>query len=259
MRESAFGVATVAEGYAKFRPPVHEKIIGRIAGYLGAGSKVELAVDIGCGAGLSTRPLENLAAHCVGIEPVEAMLRWHASIAPGSSFLVGCAEALPFPAASIDLMTAAGSLNFANLDKFFPEAQRVLKRTATLAVYDFSRGRVSRQAPKLATWYGEFMGRYPSAPNSARPLSPEILTDLSECFSLASHETFKVELPLDHDFYLEYVLTETNVSHAIQAGTPESSIRTWCAETLRPVFTEGELKVTFEAYIAYMVPIATDN
>ena len=122
----------MSAGYATSRPAVHPHVIERVRRHLGLDRKVSRALDVGCGAGLSTKPLEEIAECCIGIEPVEAMLAWTRSTAPDAHFLVGAAEAIPIAGRSIDILTAAGSLNYADFDLFFPEAARVLKERGVL-------------------------------------------------------------------------------------------------------------------------------
>lgn len=251
--ETLFSLPILAAGYATSRPAVHPHVIERIQRRLQLTEHVRRALDIGCGAGLSTQPLGRIARQCIGIEPVEAMLQLSAQVAPDALFVAGNAEALPFPSQSIDVITAAGSLNYASLDSFFPEAARVLAPAGILIVYDFSQGRSFRDSPDLGTWFQEFAARYPAPPNAARKLDPSILAGLPSGFSVREHEEFEVGLRLDPDFYLAYVLTETNVAYAIRNGTPAEEIRSWCAGTLRNAFRGESHEVMFRGYIAYMV------
>src|SRR5262245_32559103 len=131
-----FDTSAMAAGYATARPPVHQRILELARPYLkGAGFRHGL--DVGCGAGLSTKALADLVEHCVGLEPSAGMLRWAPSSAPEADFVVGGAETLPFASGSIDLITAAGSLNYVRLEPFFTEAARVLTSQGVLVVYDF--------------------------------------------------------------------------------------------------------------------------
>jgi len=114
-----FDSASMAAGYAQARPPLHPRIIERIRAYLGLESPVSLALDIGCGAGLSTAPLKQLADFSVGLEPSKAMLFSNRLDRLSTCFVAGRAELLPFRSNSVDLATAAGSLNWADLDLFF--------------------------------------------------------------------------------------------------------------------------------------------
>ena len=61
----------------------------------------------------------------------------------------------PVRMAVADLMTAAGSLNYVDLEKFFAEASRVLTPEGKLVVYDVS--------PAANEWFDAFMSRYQGA------------------------------------------------------------------------------------------------
>src|SRR5437764_773280 len=150
---TSFGTAEMAVGYANSRPAVHPRVMemawGDLVARTGRTERFRRALDIGCGAGVSTKALADIAAEAVGMEPAVAMLRW----AKGASFLAGAAEAIPFRAGSFDLITAAGSLNYVELERFFGEAARVLAPEGLILVYDF--------APPVDAWWSRFYERYP--------------------------------------------------------------------------------------------------
>ncbi|MBI2684850.1 MAG: methyltransferase domain-containing protein [Acidobacteria bacterium] len=253
--EPLFASPTLAAGYARSRPAVHPRVLRRVRGHLGISERVDCAVDIGCGAGLSTRPLTELARTALGIEPLEPMLGWTREVAPDSHFAVGRAEEIPVRDGAADLMTAAGSLNYADLNRFFPEARRVLGSSGTLVVYDFSQGRRLVDSPALEEWFDRFVKRYPAPPFSGRPLTPDALAPLAHGFRPAGSEWYEETLLLDHSFYVDYAMTETNVASAVRAGVDEDEIRGWCRETLAPVFGTTPRHVVFTGYIAYFSPL----
>lgn len=235
---SEFSGAAMASGYAKWRPPVHPLVIDAARPYIG---DCAVGLDVGCGAGLSTNALKRVARVCIGIDPVESMVR-----AAGDGFYaVAAAEHIPLRTASVDLLSAAGSLNYADLERFFPEALRVLAPGGMLLVYDFSAGR-------LDNWLDEFQRRYPPPAGSARALDPDILRDLARGFRLIHAENFEYAVPMTPDFYLEYILTETSVSHAVQRGASPESIRKWCAESLS--FFQRPRDILFAGYFVIFQP-----
>jgi ubiquinone/menaquinone biosynthesis C-methylase UbiE len=242
----------MAEGYAKARPPVHERVIERVKTHFGEGKTFRRALDVGCGAGLSTKALAGLAVNSIGLEPAESMLQWRHSIAPHDQFIAGAAEAIPIRDGAVDLIAAAGSLNYVKLDLFFREAARLLTPNGRILVYDFSPGRRFRDSPALDEWYSTFQSRYPRPPNEARPLDPEILARLDSGFQVAAYEYFEIALTLTPAFYIEYVLTETNVAFAVRNGAPADQIRKWCEESLRPVWNGKDREVFFSGYFACM-------
>jgi len=180
------------------------------------------------------------------------MVKRASGLVPTATFLVGKAEALPVPTHSADILTAAGSLNFADLSLFFPEAVRVLRPEGVLVIYDFSEGRRCRESARLDTWYSEILRRYPPRPNFGQAISPDSLKSVATGFRLRAQEQFEIGLELTPTFYLDYVLTETNVAHCIASGVSEQEIRTWCGETLGAIFSGNSQEVLFEGYIAYL-------
>lgn len=240
--------AALAAGYATARPAVHPLVMERVRRRIAA---VDRAVDVGCGAGLSTRPLVGMARHAIGMEPAEPMLAWAREVAPGADFVVGGAESLPFAGESVDLITAAGSLNYADPEPFFGEARRVLRPGGVVVVYDFSTGRSLRESPQLDEWFERFVERYPWPPNEARTINPDVLREVAAGFVVSS-EDFEVGVRLEFDSYVEYVMTETNVAFAIRKGAVREDVRAWCVDTLGPVFGGAAREVLFRGYIAYL-------
>ncbi|HVO13152.1 MAG TPA: class I SAM-dependent methyltransferase [Vicinamibacteria bacterium] len=252
-----FSSATTAEGYARARPPIHAWVVERLAERLRLSGRVRRALDLGCGAGLSTAPLRRLAGICLGIEPVAAMLRFAPAVAPGAAFAVARAEALPVHAASIDLVTAAGSLNYvSDLDASLREVRRVLAPGGALAVYDFGQGRSSREGPALGRWFDEFSRRYPLPAASARALDPRVLSSVARGFRLQDALEFERGIDFGAERYLDYLMSEANVSVAVMGGAREEEIRAWCAHTLEGVFAGGRREVAFRGYLACLVPAA---
>jgi len=252
--ENSFSTNAMAAGYAAFRPPLHGRILERVKPHLPWPGKASRAVDIGCGAGLSTRALKEVADQCIGIDAAETMLRGSAQAVPGADFVVGRAEALPVRDCCIDLITAAGSLNYVDLPNFFREAARALVTGGWIVVYDFSPGRTFADAPGLDGWFLSFIDRYPWPPNEALELDPERLATIDPRIELRSHEYFAISLTLTPAFYLEYMMTETNVSHALRGGVQEQEIRSWCSNTLRSAWGERPREVLFRGYFACLTP-----
>lgn len=244
----------MAEGYATARPPVHAFILDKVREALGERMQPRRALDIGCGAGLSTKPLAAFSGLCLGLEPSAAMLKFARSVAPEARFVAGIAESLPFRDGSIDLMTAAGSLNYVNLNRFFPEALRVLGRDGFLVVYDYPAGRSFHSSEDLDLWFGRFLARYPKPRSEAVKLTPEILERIVTGFRLGPHEYFETCIRMTWQAYSAYMMTETNVARAIREGEDEEAIRGWVEQTLPPVFDGRERDIVFRGYYACLEP-----
>ena len=200
-----------AEGYANARPPLHAAIVERIQ------TVAANVLDAGCGAGLSTAPLLRIGSRVVGVEPALEMLPWARGIAPGAQFVCARSEALPFRDASFELITAAGSLNYADPVAAFPELRRVVAAHGSLVVYDFAQA--------------DFP--YDRAPDGSRPLSPGTLGEVQTSFRVARAEPLELPVSMTHTQYLAYLKTEVEVSP--------------------PAFRES-WELLFRGYIAWLTP-----
>ena len=244
----------MAAGYATARPPVHAIVLSKVRHAFCGGLQPRHALDIGCGAGLSTKPLTAFVEHCFGLEPSVTMLRLARTIVPQARFVSGVAESLPFRTASIDLITAAGSLNYVSLNHFFPEALRVLDPSGCLVVYDYPAGRSFHSSEDLDLWFGHFRAKYPKPRSEALKLTPEILERIVTGFRLGPHEYFETCIKMTCQAYTAYMMTETNVAKAIREGEREGDIRDWVESTLPPVFDGREREIVFKGYYACLQP-----
>lgn len=248
--ESIYESSRLATSYAYDRPPIHQRIIQRVRESLCITGRLTRALDVGCGAGLSTAALESLALTVVGLEPVRAMLTHSRSVTPQALFLVGQAERSPFSAGAFDLITAAGSLNYVDHDLFLLDVARLLAPGGVLIIYDFSAGRRMHGGHRLAEWFARFERRYPSPPGYA--LDGRGLAYRRFGLRLQAYEELEIAVPMTLSAYLPYILSETRVERAISRGVPEAEIRSWCQSTLADVFGDKSRDVLFAAYIAYV-------
>jgi ubiquinone/menaquinone biosynthesis C-methylase UbiE len=240
----------LAHGYAFHRPPVHPKVLELVAEDLGIRAPHGRGLDVGCGAGLSTAALARLVRVSVGFDPNEDMLVHRRAVAPSASFVVAKAEAPPFADNSFELMTAAGALNYVDLSRFLPEAARLLVPGGSLVVYDFSSGRRLPGDPRLEAWFDTFQARWPFPKGYA--FDPARLDSAADGLRIAHRRSFAIALPLTAAAYIEYVLTETNVEQAVQAGQALETIREWCAGQLDPIFGGRPRDIVFEGEIVYV-------
>ena len=246
-----FGTADMAAGYASHRPPIHPRVIKLAQARWKRSIPIARALDVGCGSGLSTKALQDLSGQSIGIDPAEAMVQLATSVAPRANFAVAAAEAIPLPSASVDLITAAGSLNYVDLDRFLAEAKRILALDGILLVYDFAPGRSFAYGPGLDEWFSQFVHRYPLPSNEAQEIDPQVLAEIAPEFSIKA-EQFEFSIPLSLDFYREYMMTETNVARAVRAGISIEEIRAWCAKTLSAIWGQNDRDVLFRGYFACM-------
>ena len=244
----------VAAGYAFARPPIHRPVLEVALGRLPHQLRCRVAVDVGCGAGGSTRPLADIAEVTIGIEPSPAMLVAAKATGTGAHFAAGRAEALPLSASSVDLVLAAGSLDFVDLGSALREARRVLARDGQMIIYDYGGARRFRRSDQLASWYSMFLGRYPPAVDDRQPVTRDALAAHRDVFELQSYEAFDIDLTMSPHEYTDYLMTQTNVVSAVRHGASYEEARAWCLDTLAPFFVGAE-RVVFDGYIAHLTPL----
>jgi SAM-dependent methyltransferase len=250
---SVYDSERLAAAYARDRPPIHEQILrtARLP------RRADRALDVGCGAGLSTAALAPLARQVIGLEPIATMLTHRRTVAPQAGFVIGRAEQLPFAATSFDLVTAAGSLNYTDLPSALAEIARVLTRDGTFLLYDFSVGRHSVTGDELADWFTTFEQRFPWPPGW-QPFDVRELPLAAYGLHLLDYADVETRLPMAFDAYLRYMLSEVNVDDAIARGacSPAAAVD-WCRDTLEPVFANGQMTVVIPGYVATLTPATT--
>ena len=119
-RARSFGAA--ADLYDAVRPTYPAEAVRWLLG----DERLRIA-DVGAGTGIFTRVLAGLGHDVVAVEPDEAMRRKLRERTPGVEALAGSAEALPFPDASLDAVTAAQAHHWFDGDRALAEIARVLR------------------------------------------------------------------------------------------------------------------------------------
>ena len=250
MRPGVYDSPRMAAAYAFERPPVHHRILERIGRHLGIDRPVGWALDVGCGAGLSTAALAPFAARTVGIDPSPAMLAYGRTLAPQAAFLAAEAECLPFAAGAFHLITAAG------LDQ--------LHRPDTLACGSGAGAGAQRARWRSTTSPRAGVCAGAAAWTTGTRSSNGAIRDCRDTISMSGgldyahsglrldgYEEMEVPIEMSLDSYLRSSMSETRVELAIGSGVPEPEIHEWCRQTLGAVFGErSHAEVLFDVYVA---------
>ena len=124
---------TVAAHYAAYRPPLHLPILKRA---LTGTERFAYGLDVGCGTGRSSVALAHFCERVAAVDPSQAMIdgaTFHSSI----SYSLGSAECLPPLDDAVDVVTFAGSLFYADLNRTVEELCRICRPTTLVVPYDF--------------------------------------------------------------------------------------------------------------------------
>jgi SAM-dependent methyltransferase len=204
-----------ARRHASARPYYHRVALSLAARQLGI-SRARLAVDVGCGTGLSTRAVLGLAERVIAVDASAAMLR-AVRPQPRACYLLAAAEQLPVRDAAADLASAGAAFHWFDQPRALAELARVLRTGAGLAVYsDFFLGQITGQ-PAFTVWLEDtYLARYPSP---ARHAHFDPAAALHAGFRDVSSAEDTIRIPLDHRELAEYLLTQSNAATVIESGT----------------------------------------
>ncbi len=122
---------------------------------------VGVALDIGCGTGLSSRAVREYAERVVALDASMAMLA-AAETLPRVSYLAAGAEQIPLGDASVDLVTVGAAFHWFDQARVFAELARVMRTGAALVVYsDYFQGRL-HERPSFTDWMRDsYLPQYP--------------------------------------------------------------------------------------------------
>src|SRR3989442_3057632 len=147
----------VAEEYATFRPRYPPALFAALAAQA---PRRGTAWDCATGSGQAAVGLGTHFARVVATDASAAQLaaaRQH----PRVRYLCSLAEWAPLPAASVDLVSAAQSLHWFDIQRFFAEARRVLTPGGLVAAWCYGLAQVDRSIdPVVDRFYRDTVGPY---------------------------------------------------------------------------------------------------
>jgi SAM-dependent methyltransferase len=235
-----FNSDQAARRYAGSRPYYHRSALD-LAMIQQPLRPARLAIDVGCGTGLSSVAVADLADRVVAIDASAAMLR-AAQDRPGIKYLVAAAERIPLRDGAADLATVGGAFHWFDQPPALAELARVLRAGAHLIVYsDFFHGRLKDQ-PGFVSWLtGSYLPRYPSPVRHAQ-FDPDAAARAG--FGQASVRMSEYDVPFTSGEMADYLLSQSNAAAAIESGTISASLlRDQIIKETAAFFTDDERAV----------------
>jgi SAM-dependent methyltransferase len=225
-----------------------------VRNYLQLQDKVEAALDVACGTGLSTKALLHIAAKVYGTDSAEAMLR-NAHSASNIKYLAAPGEQQPFEDASFDLITVCSGIHWLNVDAFLSEARRLLKLQAWLVLYDNFFSGTMQGNEGFTAWYTQvYLTRFQSPPRNdaydwhGAPVSERGL-------HLTQEDVYTNEIAFQQKELIDYFITQSNIIAAVDSGTETyTSAKSWLNDELSGFFqnkSEGRVFL-FGNWIKYL-------
>jgi len=203
-------------GYARFRPGYPEGLFSWLA-RIAPGR--EQAVDVACGSGQATRFLGRHFSRVVGLDASAEQVD-QCRPEPGLEYRVARAEETGLEPDSADLVTVAQALHWFDLDRFYPEAGRILKPGGVLAAWTYERFETGDEAIDRIVdhFYRDLLGPY---------WPPERVhveagyADLPFPFREISPPALEMKADWNLDQLIGYLGTWSAVARYRQAGNPD--------------------------------------
>lgn len=245
---SYFITTAVSKGYAKNRPYFHPEVIKRIKYYLGLKNKFQRALDVGCGAGLSTLALKEITESIIGVDSSEVMID-SAIKDERIEYYNYPAEFLPFDQ-EFELITLAGSINWIDRVKFFREAKMILSHEGFVVVYDNTIVGIMEEDSHFENWYqGVYLKKFPKPPRDESPMTTEEARRYG--FEFVHSETYSNRVKFSRDRFIDYLFTQSEITVALE-NEEAANIRDWLISSVEPFFESQERTLIFGGYIWYL-------
>ena len=252
MNNKSFDSKRIAEGYAK-RPWLHKAVMEQIKKDCEVGRTFKKGLDVGCGAGLSTKALKLLCDNVTGTDISETMISVCEELYrdEGYSFYVAAAEETKPSGVLYDIVTAAGVINWVDRDKFLTNMQKVMKRGGLLVIYDFwITDKMFEEAAYTAWYQKEYLKNFPKPPRKENTWSQ---SDLGKYFVMKKQVTYQLQYEFDLESFIDFMMIQSNVNVQVEIGKrSEAEVRHWMNETLKPIFGGEKRQLIFEGYNWYI-------
>jgi SAM-dependent methyltransferase len=247
-----FSSKSAAARYTEGRPYFHPLVIERIKNFLSLDETLTRALDVGCGTGLSTIALKEIAREVVGVDVSTEMIAL-TQRDQRVEYFVASGEKLPFRDDEFDLLTLSQAFHWLDRENFLEEARRVLRANGWLVVYDnYFLGRMEEDAG-FHEWFREnYPKRFP-APARAKLAFSEADSE-NAGFHLMGHEQYPNSASFSLKGLIDYLLSHSNVIAAVEYGTEDiAEVRRWLTENIKPFYEElDEAGFLFGGLIWYL-------
>jgi ubiquinone/menaquinone biosynthesis C-methylase UbiE len=207
---NAFGPA--AGDYERARPSYPAAAIDVLRRELGIGPGSTVC-DLAAGTGKLTRLLVPSGAAVLAVEPVPGMRDELRAAVPDVEVVDGTAEAMPFPDATIDVVTVAQAFHWFRFDEALAEIRRVLSPGGGLAILFNQRDERTAwvaEMNEVIQWHSRTIARYQATDWTA------LLTGAG--FAPITYDTVEWNQPMTRDLLASRV---RSVSYVAEMTAPE--------------------------------------
>lgn len=204
-----------AQDYARGRPDYHPSAVAAVARLLDLQERVDVAIDVGCGTGMSSRALTAVADLVLGVDVSQPMLA-AATAQAGVHHARAAAERLPVRDDVAGLVVTAAAFHWFDQGAMLTDTARVLRPGGGFACYTDFHGGALPAAPEVARWLREsYRPRFPAPPRHGHDNAQAVAAAGLE---FAGSAELAHEIPMTAAMLTDYLLSQSNATAAIDAG-----------------------------------------
>lgn len=247
-----FDTKHVAKRYENGRPYFHKNTIEKIKNHLGLTKKLDKALDIACGTGLSSKALLELAEYVYGTDISEEMLN-HSCKNERIEYKKATAERQPFESNYFDIATVSSGVHWFDIDNFLIETNRILKHKSWLILYENHFISEMQGVSEFSLWFPEvYCKKFPSPPrHNNYAWTNENLE--SKKFRFDFEDKFKNEIEFTKDELILYFTTQSNITSQVENNfTTYKEVENWLDKELKQFFTDKTRKIYYGNWIKYL-------
>ncbi len=249
MENTAFDFKRIAQGY-KNRPYLHKQVIEQLEQEL-SGKRFKLGLDIGCGAGLSTKALCKICARVIGSDISSEMIEVAKEVCENDAsieFVVSKAEEITIAEKKADIVTAAGAIQWIDRELFLKKMQSVMEIDGYLFIYDFAISDTMKDSVTYTDWWHDvYLKEFP------RPYRNETVWTQADVepygFVMEKQEDFVLTHEFDKQSFIEFMMIQSNVNAKIEGEERSTeAVKGWFEESLKDVFLHEKETLLFKGY-----------
>ena len=249
-----FDIKRVAEGYLN-RPWLHKKVIERFVSDCKITNNYNNGLDVGCGAGLSTKALKTICVQVTGTDISEQMIQVCKEEYKNNkaySFYRAKAEETKEPLEKYDIVTAAGMVNWVNQELFLQNMNHVMHKQGVLLIYDFWITDKMQENDEYTCWYqNQYLKKFPKPPRNENIWKQDEMADV---FEIENQITYELAYEFSMEQFVDFMMIQSNVNTKIENGTiSEFEAREWFEKTLASIFNNKCRTLYFEGYNWYII------
>lgn len=256
MKKIDFNAKRIAQGYAN-RPWLHKKVMKQIEKDYNITHKFRNGLDVGCGAGLSTKALRLICDKVTGTDISSEMIevcKEQYQADDSYNFYVAKAEETKLETEQYDIVTAAGMVNWVDKDSFLEKMNQVLRENGILVIYDFWITDQMVGNKEYTNWYqNEYLKRFPKPPRNEEVWTQD---DLNEHFIMQKQIDYDMTYEFELGKFIDFMMIQSNVNVKIDQGyLTESEVRKWMDNSLSNIFKGTSKTLVFKGYNWYIIKL----